>query len=207
MSYGFEYKPRFVDIRIKPPKGEDVPHADDKRQCDWASCPSEGVCRAPKGPDKLQDFYFFCPSHAAEYNKNWNFFAEMSETEVAAFQKADTLGHRPTWKMGSGARLRDAATRTKSSWARGFADPFGLFGQGGERAKPDARERKLGRLEKRALDTLGLPRDADEKTVRARYTELVKQYHPDMNGGDRTSEQRLQGVIEAYQMLKKAGMA
>lgn len=208
MTTDFNYRPRFVDIRIKPPKDEDVPPSSEERVCDWASCRSHGACRAPKGPDKLNEFYYFCPTHAAQYNKNWDFFAEMSDAQAAAFQRSAAHGHRPTWKMGSGDRLRDAATKVKKDFGQGFADPFGMFDQNGPGPKPDPtpRERKLGRLEKRAFETLGLQATADEKTVRAKYTALVKQYHPDMNGGDRTSEQRLQDVIEAYQMLKKAGL-
>ncbi|HEX2560181.1 MAG TPA: molecular chaperone DnaJ, partial [Phenylobacterium sp.] len=37
-------------------------------------------------------------------------------------------------------------------------------------------------------------------------TELVKRFHPDSNGGDRSSEPKLQRVIRAYQSLRKAGM-
>ncbi|VBB69185.1 FIG003437: hypothetical with DnaJ-like domain [invertebrate metagenome] len=37
--------------------------------------------------------------------------------------------------------------------------------------------------------------------VKARYKELVKRLHPDVHGGDRTSEERLKIVIEAYKTL------
>ncbi len=207
MDHAFKYKPRFVDIRIKPPE-EEAKKAEAEKTCDWAGCNGPGECRAPMGPDRLDDHYYFCPAHAAAYNKNWNFFAEMSDAEVAAFQSASMLGGRPTWQMNSGARLRDAATKAKRGFQNGFADPFGVFADGDKTVKSaEPRRRKLGRLEARALDTLGLEETADAKAVRIRYAELVKVYHPDMNGGDRSSEQRLQQVIEAYQMLKKAGMA
>ena len=58
--------------------------------------------------------------------------------------------------------------------------------------------------ERRALETLGLPIDADRRALRERYSELVRRYHPDRNGGDRSYEARLQGVVEAYQLLRKA---
>lgn len=204
MDSAFKYTPRFVDIRIKPPK-EEAEAAAAERVCDWASCKAPGVCRAPKSAERLNEHYYFCPAHAAEYNKNWNFFSEMSDAEVTAFQKGAAFGHRPTWNMGSGARQRDAATRAKSRWSSAFADRFGMFGgEASSAQETQERRRKLGRLERKALETLGVDRDADAKTIRARYTELVKQLHPDMNGGDRSSEQRLQSVIQAYQMLKKA---
>jgi DnaJ domain len=56
-----------------------------------------------------------------------------------------------------------------------------------------------------ALKTLGLDVDADRKTIRARYTALARQYHPDRNGGDRTHEKKLQAVIDAYQTLRESG--
>jgi DnaJ-class molecular chaperone len=40
--------------------------------------------------------------------------------------------------------------------------------------------------------------------LRQRYTELVRRYHPDHNGGDRTHESALQAVIGAYGQLRKA---
>ena len=55
-----------------------------------------------------------------------------------------------------------------------------------------------------ARDHLGLPLDADRKALRGRYSELVRKFHPDRNGGDRSYETRLQEVVEAYQLLRKA---
>ncbi len=44
-----------------------------------------------------------------------------------------------------------------------------------------------------------------EDEIKARYKELVKLNHPDANGGDRSSEDRLREIIQAYNVLKKAG--
>ena len=38
--------------------------------------------------------------------------------------------------------------------------------------------------------------------VKARYIELVKRFHPDTNGGDKTAEERLKLINEAYTTLK-----
>lgn len=204
MSSAYQYKPRFVDIRIKPPPPKEA--KPEERACDWPECRAPGSCRAPKGADRLKDYYVFCPSHAAEYNANWDFFANMSEEEVAAHHRMDATGHRPTWGMGTHARVREAAGRAKRDWSRVFVDGFGLFGGRDER-EPEPRERKLGKLEITAYDTLGLEHDSSAETVRARYAELLKRYHPDANGGDRSTENRLQLVIRAYKTLKKTGLA
>ena len=67
------------------------------------------------------------------------------------------------------------------------------------------RQRKLLTLEKRSLDVLNLPYTARGAEIKARYKELVKLNHPDANGGDRSSEDRLREIIQAYNVLKKAG--
>ena len=51
---------------------------------------------------------------------------------------------------------------------------------------------------------LGLPADADRMMLRKRYSELVRKYHPDRNGGDRSHEAMLGKVIAAYQQLRQA---
>ena len=51
---------------------------------------------------------------------------------------------------------------------------------------------------------LGLNDDTDLHRVRKRYSELVRRYHPDRNGGDRSYEAKLGQVLEAWQTLKTA---
>jgi curved DNA-binding protein CbpA len=51
---------------------------------------------------------------------------------------------------------------------------------------------------------MGLQPDIDRGALRRRYTELVRRYHPDRNGGDRTHETRLVRVVEAYHVLRKS---
>ncbi|HEX4846705.1 MAG TPA: DnaJ domain-containing protein, partial [Novosphingobium sp.] len=60
--------------------------------------------------------------------------------------------------------------------------------------------------ERRALDQLGLSLDATRHDLRARYSALVRRYHPDRNGGDRSFEAKLGEVIAAYQLLRKAAI-
>jgi DnaJ-class molecular chaperone len=38
-----------------------------------------------------------------------------------------------------------------------------------------------------------------------RFKELVKRHHPDANGGDRSTEDRLVAVIQSYNYLKSVG--
>ena len=204
MPAAFRYRPRFVDIRVRPPK----PGAEDvctlkpgERACDHQGCMAPAETRAPKGRD-LPDHYWFCQAHAAEYNRNWNFFAGMSEDEIQARVTEDVVtGGRPTWSFKSGARNREAAA-TRGA----FRDPLGLFG-GAKTAEEAARavwDRRLGKLERIALADLDLEPGVDGPAIRVRYLELVKRCHPDANGGDRSAENKLQRVIKAYKTLQKA---
>jgi len=208
MARAQPYRPRFVDIRIRPPGKEAKPEV---RRCDWVDCVAPGECRAPKGPDALREYYWFCPRHASQYNKGWNFFSEMSDDDVRAYQKSAETGHRPTWNMktntGGAGRSTGWSAAARKAWDNELGDPFELFGPDSKARQKGARKPKLGRLEERAFNTLGFKERTEADKVRSRYKELVKRFHPDANDGDRTSEDRLQQVIQAYKTLKRAGMA
>jgi hypothetical protein len=212
MKSFFQYRPRFIDIRVRPPKPEEEAREADvhalkagERPCDAQGCRVAATTRAPKSRDLLSDHYWFCQSHAAEYNRNWDFFAGMSEGEIRARQADDQVtGGRPTWTFKAGPRHREVAA------ARGFfTDPFGLFASARAKAEAEqaAHERRLGKLERGALADLDLDTMAKPAAIRARYTELVKRCHPDANGGDRSAEHKLQRVIKAYKTLQKAKLA
>lgn len=94
-----------------------------------------------------------------------------------------------------------------------FADPLDAIGarfrqnikdraaaQANERV---AAQRGLSVADRSALKALGLGADANRTTIRQAYSRLVRAYHPDRNGGDRTHEKALQEVIAAYTHLRK----
>jgi hypothetical protein len=210
MSGAFQYKPKFVDIRVRPPKVDEPEVEPDvhalkpgERPCDHAGCRAPASARAPKSREMLDEHYWFCQSHAAEYNRSWDFFAGMSESEIRAEQERRNTGDRPTWQFKASRFAREAASFSRrAGTGHGYADPFGMFG-GAPAPQPEAK-RLLGRLERIALADLDLDEMAEGVAIRARYAELVKRCHPDANGGDRSAEARLQRVIKAYKTLQKA---
>lgn len=215
MSGAFRYKPKFVDIRVRPPKPEEEEREADvhslkpgERACEWPGCRVAGSAKAPKSRERLDEHYWFCQPHAAEYNRNWDFFAGLSEGEIRKRQQDELFtGGRPTWEMKAGRFSREAAAfSAKMGTGQGYRDPFNLFGRGGPQPAPEPEGPKLGKIERNALAELDLEAGADGPKIRARYTELVRRLHPDSNGGDRAGEHRLQKVIRAYQALRKAGM-
>jgi hypothetical protein len=213
MTGAFQYKPKFVDIRVRPPKPDEDLRADDvnalkpgERACDHPGCRLAGATRAPKSRDLLNEHYWFCTPHAADYNRHWDFFSGMNDAQVRAYQAGSATGDRPTWAFEASRRSREAMA-ARSSTDRAFADPFGLFAAARRRAEQAAQERKIGKIERGALADLDLDASAQPQAIRARYIELVKRCHPDANGGDRSAEHKLQRVIRAYQALRKAKMA
>jgi hypothetical protein len=215
MSGAFQYRPKFVDIRVRPPKAgeekaarEDVNHLKPgEHRCEWPGCPSKATARAPKSREMMNEHYWFCQPHAGEYNKNWDFFAGMSEGEVAAAQAARATGERPTWEFKASRLSREAAAFAAKmpggAGAGAYADPLGVF-SGVHAGAPKTPARRLGRLETKALEELDLDERADSNAIRVRYLELVKRFHPDSNGGDRSTEQKLTKVLKAYKTLKTA---
>jgi hypothetical protein len=215
MPGAFQYKPKFVDIRVRPPSENDASETDvnalkpGERACDHPGCGRAATARAPKARDMLHEHYWFCQPHAAEYNRNWNFFAGLPEAEVRRRQQEELMtGGRPTWEMKAGRMSREAAAfGARFGTGQGYRDPFNMFGGAGVHARrPEAESRKLGKIERNALADLDLDEDADGPKIRSRYTELVRRLHPDANNGDRSGENRLQRVIRSYQALRKAGM-
>ena len=198
--------PKYFDkIRVRPD-----PDAELKSRapaCQWDGCKQPGTHRAPVGRMKEGEYFRFCFDHVREYNKGFNYFSGLADSEIARFQKEALTGHRPTWKMGTAAGMRSspdfAQHRSgRAGYYRNMGDPFNLFGDGP--AAP--RERKTKPLEAKALETLGLDAKATGRDIKARYKELVKRHHPDANGGDRGSEDRFREVLQAYRVLKQAGL-
>jgi hypothetical protein len=194
--------PYFDKVRVKPDK--------DRRpktggpQCQWAGCTEKATHRAPKGRGREKDYWSYCLAHVRAYNQSYNFFKGMSDAAVMAYQKDALTGHRPTWKMGTGK----TTVRPDFSAFSNRGDPFGLFGEG-MRAEQQAKAetRQIRNAERKALDTLGLEVGATRLQVKTRFKELVKRHHPDANGGDRSTEDRLVEIIQSYNYLKSVGFA
>ena len=84
------------------------------RLCDRHGCSEPGDRPAPKAPNKPERWHF-CERHAAEYNKNWNYFEGLSAEEAAsreAGERRDANGYNQAtfygWGgPGDGSRSRD----------------------------------------------------------------------------------------------------
>ena len=167
------------------------------RICDAPGCNKPGLYRAPKAPDVLDDFYWFCQEHVREYNLKWNFFDGTTEAEINAQQSKDKVWERQTKPLG------DPEAR---AWARlGIEDPHQVLGKNATQNPGrggTAAARRLPPTEKRAIEILDAKADDSKADVRKAYKKLIKVLHPDMNGGDRSQEEQLQEVVWAWDQIK-----
>ena len=201
MAKDYDYRPKYMDIRVKPP-GEDIDREKAKiRECDHPECEKPGEHPAPKKNGRGK--HYFCKVHAREYNKNFNFFDGMSAAEAKKFAEEERHGHKRTWKFGTGpaGKKRVAAMHDPRKWKG-----RGVFDEDDVSAATAGKPRGRTRLQLRALAELDLEPTATPAEIRARYADYVRRFHPDRNGGDRSSEDKLNRVIRSFKMLKAAGL-
>ncbi len=171
------------------------------RRCDHPDCVEAGEYRAPgsRRPsfDGPGEWRWFCLDHVRAFNAGYNFFAGMSSEEIHESQ--DPYGG---WERQTRAFAVNGSPPPR--WAE-FVDPLDAIGARFRPSQPKNRAdgRELSEGDRRALKILGLGVDADRRALRQRYLDLVRRYHPDKNGGDRSHEKALQVVIEAYTALKR----
>ena len=122
----------------------------------------------------------------------------MDESQIEREIRDDTVWRRPTWPLGSKAAA--AQRRFESEWR---ADGF-KFGYSDEKSANGHADRdEAGTPEQKALRRMELVPPVSLTQLKSRYKELVKQYHPDANGGDKAAEERLKDINDAYTTLRR----
>ncbi|ARC88152.1 J domain-containing protein [Rhodovulum sp. MB263] len=168
-----------------------------RRKCEHPGCDLDGQYRAPKSPDQLDEYFWFCKDHVREYNLKWNFFNGVTEEEFEAQIDKDRVWDRKTQPFGSKDEQR--------AWARlGVDDPHQVLGENATRnpGKTGGALRRLPPTERKALELLEAQDTWTKAEIRKQYKSLVKDLHPDMNGGNRADEERLQEVVWAWDQIK-----
>lgn len=178
-----------------------------QRRCDYEGCEERGTFRAPKSPDRTDDFFWFCKAHIREYNARWNYFKEHSPEELEEQMKRDQTWDRPTWNFKTGKGEGDQPHAEGRAWQRfGYNDPFEALGENATINRPagsqQMRLRRLPPEDRRALAIMGVEEDVTKADLRKIYKSLVKDLHPDMNGGRRDDEEKLAEVVNAWEHLK-----
>jgi DnaJ domain len=169
-------------------------------RCAVPGCRAPGEYKAPVQPANFDGpgvWRLLCLDHVREHNAKYNFFDGMTPDEIEAAQSPIAGWERQTRAFSA------AAGDPGPAWSD-FKDPLDAISA---RYRPGIARRETSRFsgeQRHALGILGLREDTDLHAVRRRYSELVRRYHPDRNGGDRSHESKLGAVIAAWHTLKTA---
>jgi curved DNA-binding protein CbpA len=156
------------------------------RACDAPGCSEHADYKAPKTREERPEYFWFCLDHVREYNKQWNYFEGMGEQDILAFMKDAVTGHRPTWYMSSNGSY------SMSSLNKAFNKFMGSEDVPTEYVTP------ISAQERKALNVLELRHPTTRQSIKLQYRKLVKQYHPDVNRGDKDAEERFKSITKAY---------
>ncbi len=168
------------------------------RECEHEGCSEPGKFRAPRAPDVLDEYKWFCKDHVREYNLKWNFFSNTTEAEMNAQMSKDKVWERET---------RSFSDPEARAWARlGIEDPHQVLGANATKnpGKAMTGSRRLPPTERRAIEILEAKDNWSKAEVRKAYKSLIKILHPDMHGGDRSQEEQLQEVVWAWDQIKES---
>ncbi len=173
-----------------------------KMTCQHAECQEPGKYRAPLNPDNLEEFRWFCLAHIRQFNQKWNFFETHTEEELQEQFAADRVWERKTEPLGK-------QTAEKRAWARlGIEDPHQVLGENATKnpGKGDSLggAKRLPADERKAIDILEAKDNWTKPELRKKYKSLIKELHPDLNGGDRSQEEFLQKVVWAWDQVKNS---
>lgn len=163
------------------------------KACECSGCTGVGEYKAPKSPEHLSEYYWFCLNHVREYNAAWDFFAGQSEQEIEDSIRKATVWERPTWPLGNWKKreqnLHDTLNRE-------------FFGGSGNAHGPETAHGPLSAGERDALAILNLEAPVTFEGIKAQYRILVKKWHPDANGGSPESEEKFKIINHAYATLR-----
>lgn len=199
----------FDSIRVSGKRATSSQKEERVGPCQWKGCEKPGRFKAPMGRGREGEYYHFCVDHVRQYNQTYNYFDGMNDAQVDEFRKDALTGHRPTWKVGANAWAHGTRDNVRSAEA---AAHIKAGGRAAARARSKAEHaadyrRQLKPLERKSLKVLDLPENASKEDIKTRFKALVKLHHPDANGGDSRSEEKLREIIQAYNYLKQAGLA
>ena len=164
-----------------------------KNICDWENCKELGKYKAPIERDNSRQFRYLCLEHVKIFNKNWNYFSNMSQEQVEYFIKSDLTWHKPTKSFSSSENF------FRVLWSNALEDKMNIFKNPGFK---DFKKSKLSEKDRHALEVLGLKYEAKWSDIQKKFKGLVKKYHPDKNHGSKKYEDILKKITLAYSQLR-----
>tara|TARA_B100000965_G_scaffold398088_1_gene415613 strand:+ start:25 stop:561 length:537 start_codon:yes stop_codon:yes gene_type:complete len=164
------------------------------RKCSINGCDMEANYKAPSSPDELDKYIWFCFKHIKEYNKKWNFFANMSADEIEEFLENDIIGHRKTRKMGVHNNYFDDVSKISEA----------IFSSFNGLDKSTINTNLISSKYLNALAVIGIDnKDVALEEIKTKFKKIVKELHPDTVGENKNNTEKLTKVLEAYKTLKE----
>lgn len=164
-------------------------------------CHESAEHKAPKHRG-LNEYHYFCLEHVRDYNKAWNFFSGMAESEVQEHILKSMYGDRPTWRYGVDGENPEDILRRKIHEAYGGQEEHSANGTNNTSGQAFGIDRNSPEFE--ALALMGITPPTSLEDIKVRYKMLVKKHHPDLNKGCPKSEELLKRINMAYTLLKVA---
>ena len=164
-----------------------------KNICDWENCKKTGAYKAPLERDNSRQFRFLCLEHIKIFNKNWNYFSNMSDDQIEYFIKSDLTWHKPTKSFSSSENFFQIL------WNNALDDKINIFKNFNFK---DFKTSRLSQKDRHALEILGLNYETKWQEIQKKFKTLVKKYHPDKNHGSKKYEDILKKITLAYSQLK-----
>jgi len=165
-----------------------------KNICDWNKCNKPGEYKAPVEKDNSKEYRLLCLDHVKEFNKNWNYFSGMTDSEIYNFLKSDMTWHKPTQSFGSSDNF------FKVLWKNTLNDEYKSLNI--NQKNSNSINFKFDQNDLKAFNILGLKIGLDWKKIQKKFKILVKKFHPDMNSGNKKFEDKLKVITLAYTQLK-----
>jgi|TARA_A100000164_G_scaffold37863_2_gene28917 hypothetical protein len=164
-----------------------------KNICDWDNCNNTGEFKAPIERDNSKKFRLLCLDHIKEFNKNWNYFEGMNDTQIYNFLKSDITWHKPTQSFSSSDNF------FKILWNNALNDEVKNSSFENLRNKV---EFKFNQSDIKAFSIIGVSIGLKWEKIQEKFKKLVKKFHPDMNSGNKKYEDKLKVITLAYTQLK-----
>ena len=161
--------------------------------CDWGKCKEIGSYKAPIEKDNSKKFRLLCLEHIKLFNKSWNYFADMNESEIEHFIKSDITWHKPTKSFSSSENF------FKILWQNTLDDKTNFFTNSNYKRFKRSR---FSEKDRHALEILGLREETKWPDIQKKFKTLVKKYHPDKNQGSKKYEDLLKKITLAYSQLR-----
>ncbi|MGH1404480.1 MAG: J domain-containing protein [Alphaproteobacteria bacterium] len=188
-----------IILKHKSPEYADSATETTYHECDMPGCTSHADNKAPKHRG-LDDYYHFCVDHIREYNKAWDFFSGMSETEIQSHVESSFYGDRPTW-IYNGDNTAEDELRQSAEKTYAYGDEQT---QNQSKQKQTPPQDNHTAPEHEAMAIMGLAPPVTLEEIKTRYKILAKKHHPDLNRDDPNAEELLKKINMAYTILKLA---